>query len=171
MICTFYNSTLTTMFTTLTATSSRVRLDLTLPARCAIRSYASSNDGPRHTLTVTSTRNNLLLTYADQRGPLFPTITAGTDKTFKKAGRASFEAAHQASLKMFKRIQERYQEQREAHTSVIVALKGYNGQGGEAFQQALASPDGLELRKMIKGVEDRTGVTIGGTRSRKPRRL
>jgi small subunit ribosomal protein S11 len=111
------------------------------------------------------------LTYADQRGPLFPTITAGTDKTFKKAGRATFEASHQASLKMFKRIQDRYQEQGSGNTKVLVALKGYNGQGGEAFQQALAGPDGDDLRKMINRVEDRTGVKIGGTRSRKPRRL
>jgi small subunit ribosomal protein S11 len=160
------------MFASLRATSSRVRLDCTLPARHVIRQYTGdATQTAQHTLTVTSTRNNLLMTYADQRGPLFPTITAGTDKTFKKAGRASFEAAHQATLKMMKRITDRYQETGGVKTQITIALKGYNGQGGEAFQQALAGPDGADVRKMVARVEDRTGVKIGGTRSRKPRRL
>lgn len=158
------------MFPGLRASSSRVRLDYTLPLRTICRAYNTGPPPEEHTLTVTSTRNNLLLTYANQRGPLFPTITAGSDKTFKKAGRATFEAGHQASLKLFTRVMERYQEKGQA-VNVTVALKGYNGQGGEAFQQALAGNDGAEFRKLIKRVEDRTGVKIGGTRSRKPRRL
>jgi ribosomal protein S11 len=65
-----------------------------------------TSDESLFTLTVTATRNNTSLTFADVTGPLFPTISGGTDKTFKNSQRASYEAAHQASLKMFAKMEE-----------------------------------------------------------------
>ncbi|KAK4686495.1 hypothetical protein P7C73_g3636, partial [Tremellales sp. Uapishka_1] len=123
---------------------------------------------PTHTLTVTSTRNNTLLTFSDGMGPLFPTITCGTDKKFKNAGKDSFEAAHQATLKMFGKIVE--------YTGLLpyvqlrVAFNGF-GKGREAVSSALAGAEGDGVRKWVVRVEDRSRIKIGGTRARKPRRL
>lgn len=54
---------------------------------------------------------------------------------------------------------------------VRLAMKGFGGQGAEAFTQALGGNEGGDVRKLIARVEDRTGIKIGGTRARKPRRL
>jgi small subunit ribosomal protein S11 len=121
-----------------------------------------------------STRNNLLLTLSDRQGPLFPTITGGTGKTFKNAARSGYEAAHQAALKMFEKMKEVSREapvRGSRGIQIRLAYKGFQGQGAEAFSQALGGNEGGDVRKMIVKVEDRTGVKIGGTRARKPRRL
>jgi small subunit ribosomal protein S11 len=125
-----------------------------------------------HTLTITSTSNNLLLTLADRQGPVFPTITGGSGKTFKNAARSGYEASHQASLKMFEKIMEVHAEApTRTSMKIRLAMKGFMGQGAEAFTQALAGNDGVDVRKLISRVEDRTGIKIGGTRARKARRL
>lgn len=54
---------------------------------------------------------------------------------------------------------------------IRLAMKGFGGQGAEAFTQALGGNEGGDVRRLIARVEDRTGVKIGGTRARKPRRL
>ena len=148
------------------------------------------------TLTVTATRNNTSLTFADITGPLFPTISGGTDKTFKNSQRASYEAAHQATLKMFEKMEEYSKStgqspvqppagrvftpsyQYMGNTSgigsrrvkvVFVGLRG--GQGREAVANAISGQEGDGIRAFIGRVEDRTGVKIGGTRGKKRRRL
>lgn len=127
---------------------------------------------PTHTLTITSTRNNVLLTFSDRIGPIFPTISGGSGKTFKKAGRASYEAANQAALKAFEKITGFFAHRPSGEPfGLRVAFRGVVGQGREAVAQALAGPQGEEMRKLIKRVEDRTPVKIGGTRARKVRRL
>jgi len=120
-----------------------------------------------------STRNNVLLTFTDQTGPLFPTITAGTDKIFRKANRNSHEAAHQALLKMQKRILEaaRTFQAQGNRMWLRVAYKGMEGTGREAVNGAIGGPEGEEFRTLISVVEDRTPIKVGGTRARKPRRL
>ena len=131
-----------------------------------------TDNSPTHTLTVTSTRNNVLLTFSDSLGPVFPTITGGSHKTFKKAGRASFESAHQATVKVISKIIDFAAERpRSAEISLRVAFRGVFGQGREAVAAALGGPDGNEMRRLIKRLEDRTPLKIGGTRARKPRRL
>lgn len=122
-----------------------------------------------HTLHIMSTRNNVLLTYtSDAKGiPVMPTITGGSNKDFKKSHRSSYEAAHQASIKMFTAIKEMSQGQHR----ITVAFKGMFGQGREAVAAALAGPEGVDIKGMVTRVEDRTPIKIGGTRARKPRRL
>jgi small subunit ribosomal protein S11 len=128
---------------------------------------------PTHTLTVFTTRNNVILTFTDQVGPVFMSISAGTDKVFRKAHRNSYEAAHQAMLKMNARILE---AARSFHAQgnrchVRVAYAGLEGQGRDAVHSMIASPEGEEFRNMICRVEDRTPVKVGGTRARRPRRV
>lgn len=125
-----------------------------------------------HTLTVSATRNNTVLTFADHTGPIFPTISAGTDKTFKNSQRASYEAAHQAALKMFPKIEEYVRETRLGNRRVKVVFNGLRGgQGREAIASAISGPEGEMIRQAIGRVEDRTGIKIGGTRGKRVRRL
>jgi small subunit ribosomal protein S11 len=135
------------------------------------------------------------LTFSDHTGPLFPTISGGTDKTFKNSQRASYEAAHQASLKMFEKMEEYSRSTGAAlapsaptgrvftspsysNTSGIgsrrvkVVFNGLRGgQGREAVANAIGGQEGDGIRAFIGRVEDRTGVKIGGTRGKKRRRL
>ena len=133
-----------------------------------------------------------MLTFSDKVGPLFPTISAGSDKTFKGAKRGEYEAAHQATLKMITKITEFWElgnprgrpteegrsNDRERPTSgsssrakVLLAFKGQGGRGRDAVANALGGPDGVTLKGIWGRVEDRTPIKIGGTRARKPRRL
>ncbi|CAD6589054.1 MAG: hypothetical protein TREMPRED_005245 [Tremellales sp. Tagirdzhanova-0007] len=123
-----------------------------------------------HTLTVSSSRNNVTLTFTDGLGPLFGTITGGTGKVFKKSNRNSYEAAHQASLKMISRIVE-YSRDAGERIRMRVAFKGMFGNGREAVSNALGGNEGTEVRGLIARVEDRTPLVISGTRSRKRRRI
>lgn len=120
-----------------------------------------------HSLHIKSSRNNVILTYTDDSkgGKVFRTITGGIDKDFKKAHRSSYEAAHQAALKVFKAIEE------HGKANIRVAFNGIFGQGREAVAAALAGPEGIRIRPWVVKVEDRTPIKIGGTRAKKPRRL
>lgn len=126
-----------------------------------------------HTLTVNSSRNNVLLTFADRLGPCFPTISGGTDVNFKNSHRSTYEAAHQATLKTFERIREyeAYWANAGKPVNLCVAFRGLTGQGREAVAAALSGPEGDAIRPLVVRIEDRTPIKIGGTRARKARRL
>lgn len=182
------------------ATSSRVGLDFTRPALAspsAPRMAAAVKEAkrmrwaplspdmyrtatgqaeraPTHQLSIMSSRNNVILTFADRIGPLFPSISGGTDKVFKKAQRSSFEAAHQAAIKMITRVSEvarEFSETQPERMYIMVTYNGVFGQGREAVTAAISGPDGAELRNLITRIEDRTPIKIGGTRPRAARRL
>lgn len=139
------------------------------------RSTGQAERAPTHQLSVLSTRNNAILTLSDSLGPLFPSITGGSNKTFKKGQRGSYEAAHQAALKMFKKISEFEAECRNTRPTdrvwLKVCFKGFMGQGRTALSEALSGPDGAEMRPLITRVEDTTPYRIGGTRGKSPRRV
>lgn len=125
-----------------------------------------------HTLTISSTRNNTVLTFADSTGPVFPTISAGTDKTFKNSQRSSYEAAHQAALKMFPKIADYVRTAKMGSRRMKVVFKGLRGgQGRDAVAAAISGQEGDSIRQAIGRVEDRTGIKIGGTRGKRVRRL
>ncbi|WVQ74268.1 hypothetical protein IAR50_003865 [Cryptococcus sp. DSM 104548] len=130
---------------------------------------------PTHTLHIRSTRNNVLLTLTDGLGPLFGTVSAGSDKTFKNAQRSTYEAAAQASIKMFDRVVEWSREasggSRAKEPKIRLSYNGLFGSAKEAVTTTLSGPQGAELRKLLVRVEDRTKIKIGGVRARKPRRL
>lgn len=129
---------------------------------------------PTHTLHVHSTRNNTLITFCDALGPMFRSVSGGTDKVFRKTTRQSYEAAHQAALKVFAHItavSRKLREQRADRMLIQVAYRGMEGVGRDAVHSALVGADGNEVRQLIVRVEDRTHIKIGGSRARKPRRV
>jgi small subunit ribosomal protein S11 len=68
---------------------------------------------------------------------------------------------------MFKRIEELADRE---PLEVDLFLKGF-GQGREALQKALLSGEGDNVRVLVGSVTDRTPIKIGGTRSKKAKRL
>lgn len=70
--------------------------------------YRNSNGladrAPTHTLTIACSENNCILTFTDREGPLVPNTTAGQGKKFKGAQRGTYEAAHQATVRMIEQI-------------------------------------------------------------------
>ncbi|WWC91709.1 uncharacterized protein L201_006655 [Kwoniella dendrophila CBS 6074] len=149
----------------------------------SLSSTSSYNSGrevdtyPTHTLNIRSTRNNVVLSFTDGLGPLFSTISGGSDGSFKNSQRSSYEAATQASIKMFEKILDFYQttsiprSSKSQRFNLRVSFNGLFGQGREAISSALSGPEGQEIRTLIRRVEDKTKVKIGGTRAPKPRRL
>jgi len=103
------------------------------------------------------------LDFCDGHGNVFGGITGGTGGTFKKSNRSTYEAAHQAALKMFERI---LAYSREHKVQVCVAFKGILGTGRDAVAAAISGPEGQEFRSLIVRLEDRTPVKIGGDRPR-----
>jgi small subunit ribosomal protein S11 len=127
-----------------------------------------------HILHVKVTRNNVHLSFADARGNLFGTITAGTDKVFKKSNRSTYEAAFQAACKMFAKILDyaRGDAERPGHVvQLCVAFNGLQGTGREAIAQAMQGPEGAEFIRLVTRVEDRTPIKMGGPRPRGQRNV
>ena len=54
---------------------------------------------------------------------------------------------------------------------IKVSFRGLMGSGRDACAQAIIGPTGDQIRPLIGRVEDKTKIKMGGTRSRKPRRV
>jgi small subunit ribosomal protein S11 len=110
------------------------------------------------TLTVTCTRNNTTLTFSDHTGPLFPTISGGTDKTFKNSQRASYEAAHQAALKMFEKMEDYSKSTGQAPPQT-------HGQRGRVFSPQFAQSLSMGMGMGVSGIGNRrVKVVFSGLR-------
>jgi len=134
---------------------------------------------PSHRFDCITSRNNTIttlssLTYSptDPFEPPTSNVVAwfsGGSVGYKKAQRATFEAAHQCAIRIFKLIEEA-KAARPDEIRVHVYFRGF-GPGREAIKTALMAPDGDNIRDTIKQVIDRTPIKIGGTRAKKTRRL
>jgi len=116
-------------------------------------------------------------------------ITSGLLK-FKKVQRGQFEAGFQCAVAMIRRIEEEAEKTKAltAYTltdetgdmhrrekfmtgmELEIIFKGF-GQGREALFQALMTSQGDVVRPLITRLTDQTPIKIGGTRSKKARRL
>lgn len=159
----------TPLFQSTKTSPSKPRKGEPIPLRYAPEDTSTNNQSLTHTLTITSSRNNVILTFTDQLGPLFGTITGGTGGIFKKSNRNSYEAAYQAALKMISKIVEYSRD--VPRVRMRVAFKGMFGQGREAVALALGGNEGVEIRSLVGRVEDKTPYVITGTRSRSRRRV
>ncbi|KAK7470897.1 hypothetical protein VKT23_002313 [Stygiomarasmius scandens] len=121
---------------------------------------------PTYRLHCHSTKNNTIVTFTTEKGNPIAWYSGGSCG-FKSGQRATYEAGYQCSVKIFQKIQEV-----AAKESIHVDLffKGF-GQGREAMQKALLTSEGEHIRPLVSSVVDRTPIKIGGTRSKKMRRL
>lgn len=121
---------------------------------------------PIYRLHCQATRNNTVLTFTRSDGSVVFWNSGGTCG-FKHVNRSGFEAGYQCTVRMFKLIAE-YAEKESIDLEIF--LKGF-GQGRDAFTGALMSTEGQFIRPMVKRLTDRTRLKVGGTRSKKARRL
>ncbi|EIW72096.1 hypothetical protein TREMEDRAFT_58249 [Tremella mesenterica DSM 1558] len=128
-----------------------------------------------HLLTITCSPNNVLLTFSDSVGPMFATITGGSDKQYKGSKKSEPEPCRAAGKKMAMKIDDlisRYPRTRGVvDMRIMVAFKGLYNQRRYNVVSGLLGEEGERVRGLITGVEDRTPAKIGGTRSKKPRRI
>lgn len=82
--------------------------------------YRNSNGladrAPTHTLTISCSENNCILSLTDRIGPLVPNTTSGQGRKFRGAQRGTYEAAHQATVRMIeqiKRVAEEFRQRQE----------------------------------------------------------
>jgi small subunit ribosomal protein S11 len=123
-------------------------------------------DIPKYRLHCKSNNNNTIITFTNNDGKTIAWQSGGKC-AFKGANRASYEAGYQSAVRIFKVIENLAEEK---DFSVALFFKGF-GQGRDAVKTALLAVEGLYIRPLICSVTDRTPIKIGGTRSKKTRRL
>lgn len=123
-------------------------------------------DIPMYRLHCKSNHNNTIITFTDNTGKTIAWQSGGKC-AFKGANRASYEAGYQSAVRIFKVIENLAEEK---DISVALFFKGF-GQGRDALKTALLAVEGLYIRPLICSVTDRTPIKVGGTRSKKTRRL
>jgi len=167
------------------------------PVGAGLEAFNALPTPPRekYHLCVHASRNNTILHFTDAKGNSTPggRITSGM-LGFKKVQRGQFEAGFQCAMKVMARIEQEAegkkvritrQPSRSYHDEenqdadspqwdpgmeVEVIFKGF-GQGREALYQALMTSQGAIVRPLISRLTDRTPIKVGGTRSKKARRL
>ncbi|KAJ3741402.1 mitochondrial ribosomal protein subunit S18 [Lentinula detonsa] len=122
---------------------------------------------PQYKLHCFSSRNNTITTFTDPVGNPIAWYSGGSCG-FKRGQRASYEAGYQCAVRIFKRIEDTAQQ--KGMVRIALFFNGF-GQGREAMQKALMTSEGSNVKGLVEAVGDRTPIKIGGTRSKKMRRL
>jgi len=124
------------------------------------------HDLPKYRLHCKSTHNNTIITLTNPVGQTIGWQSGGRCE-FKGANRASYEAGYQSAVRIFRVVEDLALEK---HFKLALFLKGF-GQGRDALKTALLSVEGQNIRSLVCSITDRTPIKIGGTRSKKTRRL
>jgi len=116
---------------------------------------------------------------AKQYGQTVGRVSCGS-VGFRKAQRATFEAATRCSARMFEIIEQLGTKDRKTKNGTVIrdakvghielVLKGF-GPGREALTAALSTTVGATTRRLIRQVTDETPIKIGGVRPKKRRKL
>ncbi|KAJ4472248.1 mitochondrial ribosomal protein subunit S18 [Lentinula aciculospora] len=122
---------------------------------------------PQYKLHCFSSRNNTITTFTDPTGNPIAWYSGGSCG-FKRGQRASYEAGYQCAVKIFRRIEDTAAS--KGMVRIALFFNGF-GQGREAMQKALMTSEGGNVKGLVEVVGDRTPIKIGGTRSKKMRRL
>ncbi|KAG8907581.1 hypothetical protein FRB99_003505 [Tulasnella sp. 403] len=144
-------------------------------------------------LFVRASNNNVCLFFTDSQGKVVKDgrVTAGM-MGFKKMHRSQFDAGFRCAVEMVQRMSKialekrqkvmrpllslelddgaRVEEKWEPAMQIEVIFVGF-GQGRDAMFQALLTSEGDVVRPLITRISDRTPIKVGGTRSKKARRL
>ncbi|KAF3481504.1 mitochondrial ribosomal protein subunit S18 [Arthroderma uncinatum] len=122
---------------------------------------------PPHHIHVFSHRRNTHVTLTRPNCEPILSLSAG-NIGFRKGHRGGYEAAHQLSVYVMDKIQERGLLMQINRLEVV--FQGF-GQGREAFTKVLLGKEGRMLRDRVIRVSDSTKLKFGGTRSPRARRL
>jgi len=125
-----------------------------------LQSASYLGDGP-YRLHINATFNNTILTLTSPKGQVLASTSGGT-AGFKKAARSGYEAAHQATLQLIAKMQEKNLQIVNYH----IIFKGF-GPGRDAAFKAFVATYGNSCKQLT----DATPVPFGGCRPKKARRL
>ena len=112
-------------------------------------------------------RYNTIISATRPTGHIIRTVSAGA-LGFKGVNRRSFEAGYQCATSAFKVLEEALAGDKDAKWQLY--LNGF-GPGREAIQKAITASEGHGLKRRLVRVIDKTPIKIGGTRSKKMKRL
>lgn len=122
-----------------------------------------------YSLHVHSDSNNNILTFTRPDGSPIMNVSGG-QVGYKHKARGTAEAAHLCALKAFKRIEEEQARVGSGNMALDVLFNGF-GRGRDAVHKALLAAEAATVREIIQRVTDITRIKIGGTRSKKARRM
>ncbi|KAG6378909.1 mitochondrial ribosomal protein subunit S18 [Boletus reticuloceps] len=124
---------------------------------------------PKHHFHAISSRNNTKIYLCGPDGKLLPQgWWSGGSCGFKGANRKSHEAGYQCAVHAFRRLEEVIKE--KGRISLALHFVGF-GKGRFAVEGVFLTSEGDRIRPLVVEVEDRTKIKIGGTRSKKKRRV
>ncbi|KAH7888003.1 hypothetical protein F5I97DRAFT_936252 [Phlebopus sp. FC_14] len=124
---------------------------------------------PRYLFHGRFTKNNTQVSVARPDGKLIENgWWSGGSIGARNANRKTHEAAYQCAVHAFRRIEELVQE--VGPIRLAVRFAGFS-RGRSAIEQVFMTSEGDKIRPWVVEIEDRTPIKIGGTRSKKPRRL
>lgn len=112
-------------------------------------------------------RYNTIISATRPTGHIIKTVSAGA-LGFKGVNRRSYEAGYQCATSAFKILEEALAADSNARWQLY--LNGF-GPGREAIQKAVTAAEGLAVKRKLVRVVDKTPIKIGGTRSKKMKRL
>ncbi|KAI0722145.1 hypothetical protein C8T65DRAFT_628387 [Cerioporus squamosus] len=121
---------------------------------------------PLYAVSVKSTRNNTIVTFARPGGDQLVTLTGGK-LGFKKSNRNGYEAGYQCAVGIIGAMEK---ELARVNFDWELYLKGF-GQGRDAMLTALTTAVGEQVKPRLKRITDRTPLKLGGTRGQKTRRV
>ena len=119
-----------------------------------------------YAVSVKSSRNNTIVTFARANGEQILTLTGGK-LGFKKSNRNGYEAGYQCAVGIIAAMDAQLE-----HTDFDwkLNLNGF-GQGRDAMLTALTTAVGAKVKPRLKRITDKTPLKIGGTRGMKTRRV
>jgi small subunit ribosomal protein S11 len=121
----------------------------------------SQADFASHVLNVQATASNTILSFSTVSGDVLVSASCGT-AGFKKARRAGFESAYQATVQLVEKVKRKNISVSDLH----LKFKGF-GLGREAAFRAIRSNTDWNISR----ITDVTPVPHNGCRPPKPRRL
>ncbi|KAM5534851.1 hypothetical protein V8D89_010709 [Ganoderma adspersum] len=135
-------------------------------ARTSTKSTSSNNARVVYAVSVKSSRNNTIITFARETGTQILTLSGGK-LGFKKSNRNGYEAGYQCAVGIIAAMDAHLD-----HTDFDwkLNLNGF-GQGRDAMLTALTTAVGAKVKPRLKRITDKTPLKIGGTRGMKTRRV
>ena len=114
-------------------------------------------------------RNNTKVYLCGPDGTLLPQgWWSGGSCGFKGANRKSHEAGYQCAVHAFRRLEEVTKD--KGRIALALHFAGF-GKGRFAVEGVFLTSEGDRIRPLVVEVEDRTKIKMGGTRSKKKRRV
>lgn len=114
-------------------------------------------------------RNNTKVYLCGPDGRLLPQgWWSGGSCGFKGANRKSHEAGYQCAVHAFRRLEGVIKD--KGRISLALHFAGF-GKGRVAIEGVFLTSEGDRIRPLVVEVEDRTKIKMGGTRSKKKRRV